>query len=193
MRVAITEVVIADLKRDLSPKTLDIWDNTVRGLVLRILPSGRMTWSVRAWTSSGSRTSIKLGEHPALRAVDARRQALIQLGAVQQGRDPVRERRAEREIRRTAAAAITVEKALTDWQTSRSTSAENPWSATYISRVASALRVHIPARLQRHPLADTRRETWTKLLAGVARDRPGAGAFLYTIVSSFLGYAEAMG
>jgi len=193
MRVALTEALIADLRHDPVTRVIDVWDITVRGLVLRLLPTGRAIWSVRAWTSSGSRTSIKLGEHPSMRVTDARRSALIQLGAVQQGRDPVGERRAERDARRSAAAAITVEQALTDWQTSRTTSAENPWSATYISRVASALRVHVPARLRRQPLRDIRRDTWTELLAKVARDKPGAGAFLYTAISSYLGYAEAMG
>jgi len=79
---------------------------------------------------------------------DARRQALVQLGAVQQGRDPVGERRAARDARRTAAAAITVEEALAEWQRARIYTAESPWSRTYASRVASALRVHIPQRLR---------------------------------------------
>lgn len=193
MRVAITEAIIADLAHQPRTKVLDVWDDMVRGLVLRILPTGRTSWSVRAWTSDGRRTSIKLGEHPALRAVDARRQALIQIGAVQQGRDPVGERRAARQARRTAAASITVEQALTDWQRARTTTVEKPWSRTYASRVASALRVHIPKRLQGQPLRDVRREAWTGLLAKVAQEKPGSGAFLYTVVSSWLGYAEAMG
>ncbi|NGM24403.1 tyrosine-type recombinase/integrase [Roseomonas stagni] len=193
MRVTITEAVITDLQRETRTRVLDLWDDAVRGLVLRLLPSGRATWSVRAWTSSGSRTSIKLGEHPALRVVDARRQALIQLGAVQQGRDPVGERRAARDARRAASAAITVENALADWQRARIYTVEDAWSRTYASRVASALRVHIPQRLRGQPLRDVRRETWTGLLAKVAREKPGAGAFLYTAVSSWLGYAEAMG
>nr|WP_281419559.1 integrase arm-type DNA-binding domain-containing protein [Falsiroseomonas tokyonensis] len=172
---------------------LDVWDATVRGLVLRILPSRRASWSVRAWTADGRRTSIKIGEHPSTKVADARRLALVQLGAVQQGRDPIGERRAAREVRRAAAAAITVDQALTDWQRARIYSAERPWSRTYAYRVESALRVHIPRRIRLQPLRDIRRETWTRLLAGVAQSTPGAGAFLYTVVSSFLGYAEAMG
>jgi len=193
VRATITESIIGDLRRETRAGVLDVWDMTVRGLVLRLLPSGRTTWSVRAWTSSGSRTSIKLGEHPALRVVDARRQALIQIGAVQQGRDPVGERRAARQARREASAAITVEHALSEWQRARIHAAEAPWSRTYASRVASALRVHVSSRLRSQPLRDVRREAWTGLLARVAQEKPGAGAFLYTITSSFLGYAEAMG
>lgn len=193
MRVTITEAVITDLQRETRSRVLDVWDDTVRGLVLRLLPSGRTTWSVRAITADGRRTSIKLGEHPALRVVDARRQALVQLGAVQQGRDPVGERRAARDARRAASAAMTVEQALADWQRARIYTVENPWSRTYASRVASALRVHVPKRLRDQPLRDVRRETWTGLLSRLAAEKPGAGAFLYTVISSWLGYAEAMG
>lgn len=193
MRVAITEAVIADLRREAGARVRDVWDTTVRGLVLRILPSGRASWFVRAWTTGGRRTSIKIGEHPALKAADARRLALVQLGAVQQGRDPVGERRTAREARQGAAAAITVETALTGWQRARTAAAERPWSRSYAYRIESALRTHIPKRIRTQPLREVRREAWTRLLAGVAQETPGAGAFLYTVVSSFLGYAEAMG
>jgi integrase len=71
--------------------------------------------------------------------------------------------------------------------------ADGPWSRSYTSRVESALRSHVPVSLRRQPLSEVRRETWTRLLTGVARDKPGAGAFLYTTISSFLGYAEAIG
>lgn len=193
MRTAITETVIADLRRTPTTRVTDVWDTMVRGLILRALPSGRMSWIVRAWSPSGKRMSVKIGEHPATKIADARKLALVQLGAVQQGRDPAGERRAARESRRAAAATITVEHALTVWQTARSTAAESPWSRSYTSRTASALRVHIPKRMRSQPLRDIRREAWTGLLSQVAREKPGAGAFLYTVVSSFLGYAEAMG
>ncbi|MCW3039844.1 MAG: Integrase, partial [Solirubrobacterales bacterium] len=193
VKTRLTEAAIADLHLESRTTVLDVWDTTLRGLVLRLLPSGRTSWSVRAWTSDGRRTSIKLGEHPALRVVDARRQALIQLGVVQQGGDPVGERRAARDARRSASAAITVEQALAEWQRARIAAAEDPWSRTYTSRVASALRVHISKRLRDQPLREVRREMWTGLLSRVAREKPGAAAFLYTVVSSALSYAEAMG
>ena len=190
MRVAITEAVVAaELLRENRTKVLDLWDVTVRGLVLRILPSGRASWSVRAWTADGKRTSIKIGEHPALKTTAARRQALIHLGAVQQGRDPVGDRRAARAAQRAKATGITVQKALTDWQAAR----RSAWSRSYISRLESALRVHVPKRLRGQPLAEVRRETWTGMLSAVAQEKSGSGAFLYTVISSFLGYAEVLG
>jgi integrase len=193
VRVAITEAVIAGLRREATERLRDVWDTTVRGLVLRILPSGRASWFVRAWTTGGRRTSIKIGEHPAIKAADARRLALVQLGAVQQGRDPVGERRTAREAHRAVAAAITVEMALIDWQQARAGAAERPWSRSYAYRTESALRTHIPRRIRIQPLREVRRETWTRLLAGVAQETPGAGAFLYTVVSSFLSYADTLG
>lgn len=191
MRITITETIIAaELRRENRTKVLDVWDAKVGGLVLRILPSGRASWFARAWIPhEGRRTSIKLGEYPALRIPAARRQALVHLGAVQQGQDPARDRRAARAARRAKVTGISVETALVDWQAARRSS----WSRTYIRRLESALRVHVPQRLRSQPLAEVRRETWTRMLAAVAQETPGAGAFLYTVVSSFLGYAETMG
>lgn len=191
MRVAITESVIAEARRRGGAQ--ELWDATVRGLALRILATGRASWLVRTWTGTGKRTSIKIGEHPALKPAEARKMALVQLGAVQQGRDPVGERRAARAARRAAAKAVTVAQGLRDWQRARERAAERPWAPSYSYRVGSALRTHLPARLLTQPLAEVRRETWTRLLAKVAAERPGSGAFLYTVISSFLGYAEAMG
>lgn len=191
MRVAITESVIAEARRRGGAQ--ELWDATVRGLALRILATGRASWLVRTWTGTGKRTSIKIGEHPALKPAEARKMALVQLGAVQQGRDPVGERRAARAARRAAAKAVTVAQGLRDWQRARERAAERPWAPSYSYRVGSALRTHLPARLLAQPLAEVRRETWTRLLAKVAAERPGSGAFLYTVVSSFLSYAEAMG
>ena len=37
MRVAITETLIADLKHQSHTRVIDVWDITVRGLVLRLL------------------------------------------------------------------------------------------------------------------------------------------------------------
>lgn len=197
MRVVINEAVIGDLQRQPSTKIRDIWDITVRGLVLRILPSGRASWAVRAWTAEGKRTSIKIGEHPAIKVVDARKLALIQLGEVQKGADPVEQRRAARrarlEARRAAGSALTVEQAMVQWQRARTSSPDRPWSQNYAYRIESALRAHIPTSLRKQPLAVIRRDGWTKLLSEVATEKPGAGAFLYTIISSFLSYADAMG
>lgn len=192
MRIAITDSIIAK-NRQTSGSSLDLWDSKVRGLVLRIQPTGHASWFVRTTAPDGRRTSIKLGEHPALKPAEARKAALVQLGAVQQGRDPVAERRTAREARKTTAKALTVQQAMDDWRRARERAAERPWAPSYTYRVESALRTHIPTRLASQPLRESTRETWVKLLTKVAEERPGSAAFLYTSLSSFFSYAETVG
>jgi integrase len=192
MRASITESIIARLRAE-ERQPAEVWDTKVAGLLLRTYASGRAAWFIRAYTAAGKRTRIKLGEHPHLGVTEARRAALGQLAAVQQGRDPVAEKRAARAARRAALAVRTVEAAITAWQAARSGAAEGAWSPRYARAVSSALRVHIPAHVRSKPLPEVGRETWMGLISKAARDRPGAAAFLYTSVSSFLGYAEAMG
>jgi integrase len=189
MRALITETIIARV----TGSATEVWDTKVSGLVLRCSVTGRSVWFIRAWTADGKRTRVKLGEHPHIGVAEARRLALAQLGAIQQGRDPVAERRAAREARKAAHAALTVGDAMAAWQAARSQAVEKSWSPRYARATASALRVHVPPGLRSKPLREVTRETWTKLLAEVARSKPGAGAYLYTVVSSFLAYAEVMG
>lgn len=171
----------------------DHWDSKFAGLVLRTYASGHRAWFVRTRTREGKRTRIKLGDHPHIGTAEARRLAVAQIAAVQQGRDPVTERRAARQARRTAAAALTVGVALDRWQEARSTKCDRPWSPRYARAVASAVSVHVPAALRKVPLREVTRETWTRTITKVTRTKPGAAAFLYTSISSFLAYAEAMG
>lgn len=192
MRAAISDSIIAQVQQA-GQFPVDLWDIRVSGLVLRLRASGQATWLIRTTTQDGRRTSIKVGEHPHLSPSEARRQAVIHLGHVQRGGDPVAERKAVREQRRAAAAALTVEKALTEWQAARSNAVEKPWSPRHARATASAIRTHISDDLGRKVLRDISRETWTRIVTRVARDRPGAAAHLYTLLSSFLGYAEAMG
>lgn len=192
MRASITDIIIARLRSD-ARQPAEVWDTKVSGLLLRTYASGRAAWFVRAYTAAGKRTRIKLGEHPHLGVTEARRAALGQLAAVQQGRDPVAEKRAVRAARRAAREVRSVDSALATWQAARSGAAEGAWSPRYTRAVASALRVHISASVRSKPLSEVGRETWMGLIAKAAKDRPGAAAFLYTITSSFLGYAEALG
>jgi integrase len=192
MRAAITETLIATLRQ--SPELpVEVWDGKVVGLVLRVYGSGRATWFVRAWTPDGRRTRARIGQHPHIGVAEARRLALIQIGIIHQGRDPMVERRAAREARLTSQQGFTVAVALEEWQAARSQAADQPWSPRYIRAVTSALRVHVPLELRQQRLREVERATWTRMLAGVARDKPGAGAFLYTAISAFLSYAEVMG
>lgn len=192
MQVSITEALVSRL-RDRDQQPAEIWDSKVTGLLIRTYASGRATWFVRARTCSGKKTRIKLGEHPHLGIAEARRAALGQLAAVQQGGDPVAEKRATRAALQAARKVLTVGAALAEWQAARGASAGGPWSLRYERVVTSAVRVHVPAGLRSKPLRDVGREIWMAMIGKVARDKPGAGASLYTMMSSFLGYAEALG
>jgi hypothetical protein len=56
-------------------------DATVRGLRLRIEPTGRKTWSVLG-RADGKLVRERLGEFPAMSLADARLEAVRVLGAV---------------------------------------------------------------------------------------------------------------
>jgi integrase len=79
-----------------------LWDAKVRGLFLRITPSGRRTWSVRYTSQHGKSQDAKLGPYPALTVEAARRKAIELLARVHSGEDPAAERRERRQ-------AVTVE------------------------------------------------------------------------------------
>lgn len=152
-----------------------------------------MVWFVRATTREGKKTRPKLGEWPGIGVAEARKLARQHLAAIQQGADPVGERRAARAAREAARGARTVHAAMRAWIAFHTAHPTKPWSATYTRNVESALRVHLPRRLSDRPLRETTREEWTAFIAGVRDAAPGAAAFLYTVCGSFLGHAEAKG
>lgn len=192
MQVSITDSLVLRLRGG-ERQPAEVWDSKITGLLIRTYASGRATWFVRTRTTSGKKTRIKLGEHPHLGITEARRAALKQLAAVQKGGDPVAERQAARAALQATRNGFTVHAALAAWQAVRGASMGGPWSWRYERAVTSALRVHVPAGIRSKPLRDVGREIWMSMIAKVAREKPGAGASLYTMLSSFLGYAEALG
>ncbi|MCE7028919.1 tyrosine-type recombinase/integrase [Jiella avicenniae] len=90
----------------------DFWDDVVRGLVLRVSPTG-----VKAWTvvynreADGEKRRVTLGKFPALSLEKARRKALDAVAAVSDGLDPAGDKRARREAMTVAdLAALYVER-----------------------------------------------------------------------------------
>ncbi|MFC7475656.1 integrase arm-type DNA-binding domain-containing protein [Dankookia sp. GCM10030260] len=92
MRAAVTGSLIGRLRAD-PGKHVEVWDTKVVGLVLRLRGPGRAVWVDRARTADGKRATAKVGDHRVLRAADAGRPALVALATIQQGRDPLVERR----------------------------------------------------------------------------------------------------
>ena len=78
-------------------KQTDFWDDLVRGLVLRVLPSGVKTWRVIYSRASDSRKmAVTLGRFPALDLELARRKAKKIVAQLADGADPSGDRRAQR-------------------------------------------------------------------------------------------------
>lgn len=168
---------------------VELWDARVPGLVLRVMPSGRAAWSVRARTTDGKRTRPTLGTWPAVGIAEARRRALATLAAVQGGADPVQERRHERAARAASAAAPTVADRLTEWSRARGPG----WSQKYRDEIARQVDRDIVPALGKRVLADTTRTDWTDFIAAKRRTAPAMASSLFRTVSSFLGHAEAHG
>ncbi|MGE3576794.1 MAG: tyrosine-type recombinase/integrase [Dehalococcoidia bacterium] len=77
----------------LSPGTsaIEEWDTQQRGLIVRVLPSGRVEFAIR-YRIHGKRRRLKLGEYPALSLAEARKRARRAQSAIDNGEDPARDR-----------------------------------------------------------------------------------------------------
>lgn len=74
-------------------KILDIWDTKLPGFVLRVYPSGSKSFLCSYRRDDGRRTWTSLGTSAVLTPSQARELARDVLSKVQQGRDPVKEKR----------------------------------------------------------------------------------------------------
>ena len=81
---------------NLEPKNgfLEVRDTDLKGLILRIRPSGQRAWYYQYRTAEGGQTRIKLGDFSALTPDGARVRALAHANEVRTGRNPVAEKRA---------------------------------------------------------------------------------------------------
>lgn len=78
-------------------------DTQVRGLELRVCGDGRKAWSLRYRNREGQQKRLALGAFPAIDLADAREAALLHLGRVAGGADPVVEKKKEVEQARARA------------------------------------------------------------------------------------------
>jgi integrase len=76
----------------------DYWDELVRGLVLRVSPSGVKAWTaVYRRASDGAKRRVTLGKFPTMTLDKARARALAVMSAAAEGEDPAGKRRAQRD------------------------------------------------------------------------------------------------
>ncbi|WP_428489115.1 tyrosine-type recombinase/integrase [Rhodopila sp.] len=172
---------------------LELWDTRAIGLVLRITPSGTATWAVRGRTTGGKRTRAKLGTWPAVGIAEARKRALRATAAIQDGGDPVAERRAARADRVARSALPTVTQRFAEWQAAKTEDKAKPWSVRHAKEVRRIGLRDITPALGKRPLAETTRSDWTALIATKRKTAPAMASLLYRVCAAFLGHAEANG
>jgi integrase len=79
------------------PRDMVHWDDAVPGFGLRVKPSGVRTWVIQYRNAHGQTRRLSLGPASVLTPEQARARAKIELGRVEEGRDPSGERRMARE------------------------------------------------------------------------------------------------
>jgi integrase len=75
------------------PTATEAWDTQQPGLIVRVLPSGRIEFAIR-YRIHGKRRRLKLGEYPAVSLATARKRARQAQSAIDNGADPARDRQA---------------------------------------------------------------------------------------------------
>ncbi|MDR3534237.1 MAG: integrase arm-type DNA-binding domain-containing protein [Rhodopila sp.] len=188
----LTDAYLRTIKRPEAGR-LELRDNQVVGLVLRMTPAGVASWSLRSRTRDGKQTRPTLGTWPSMSIKEARRAARSALVSVQGGGDPVGEKQAARAARKAQEAEASVSDRLTEWQTARAGDLVNPWSPRHAAEIGRLLKHDIPAKLAAKPLTATMRSDWTNLVTQKRKLAPAAASNLYRALSAFLGYAEACG
>lgn len=146
---------------------------------------------MRATSQEKKKAPPKRGEW--LGVGEARNLARQHLAAIQQGADPVGERRSARAARVAAQGARTVHVAMREGMAFCVAHPQKPWAATYARNAESALRVHLPPKPSAKPLRETAREEWTAFIAEEREIARGAAAFLHIVRGSFMGHAGAKG
>ncbi|MET0085779.1 MAG: site-specific integrase [Sedimenticola sp.] len=88
MQESITQQLVSDLRKQVErkplTKPLEVWDTSLRGFILRIQPSGVMSYIIQI--ERGRR--VTLGKANILTVGQARNKATIALGTAADGRDP---------------------------------------------------------------------------------------------------------
>jgi integrase len=114
-RINLTDAAIQRLRRP-ADSPIDYWDTTLRGLGLRISPSGRKTFNVQTKVLRKGRrrdTRIKLGVYPEISLADARTKAVEVKRQASDDLDPIAVRAQERDAK-VAASVRAVSTAFTN-------------------------------------------------------------------------------
>jgi integrase len=190
MAKELTDAFIQALKPPATGR-IEVRDTRVPGFSVRITKTGTTSFYIRKWLKAGRPTRILVAHWPAVSLKRARELALTQLAAVAQGRDPVGERRAEREAREAALAEHTVRERLLEWQQARI--AANAWTIGYAKEVARICAKRFEPVLGHRALRSTTRAEWVSAITADRARAPSTATWAYLVASSFFVFAEAHG
>lgn len=157
------------------------WDHVVKGLGLRVYPSGRKTF-VLSYRTGARKRLMALGAYGVLTLDEARTTAKRKLGNVLDGKDPLREREA-----RLAEATVKElgERWLDDWIAPK----RKPLTiADYRFRMAR----YVYTSLGHLRIGDVTRADVAKLHGSLA-GKPRQGNYVLAIASAFFTWTERMG
>lgn len=191
MRVKLSDAWLRAMTPPLAGR-VEVRDLGCPGLVLRLTSSGAASWSARGLMPDGRHGRVTLGTYPEVGLAAARKRARATTAAVQGGADPLAEKRAEAEAKRSAP---TVAARWEEWATmaARTAMKGRGWSDSHAGRVAWTLERVVKPELGDRPLAETTREDWIALVAAQHKKGPAAAALFLRVASAFLNHAEAAG
>ena len=114
----LTEKIIAGLDCEAGQKDRLVFDDTIRGLGLRISHAGAKSFLVQYLNASGTKRRLPIGAWGAITLEQARQAAQSILGQVANGRDPYSERNTAKENAQREADGdkLTLSALLLDWQ-----------------------------------------------------------------------------
>jgi integrase len=154
-----------------------LWDDELSGFGLVAYPTGMKAY-VAQYRQAGRSRRTRIGEHGRLTPDQARRQAKIILGQVEQGHDPIEARRAERQRR-------TLREVAADFMRDHIRAKRKPRTAKEFQRV---LDRHILPALGSKRLVDIRRPEVARLHASLAA-APIVANKVLEIISAIWGIA----
>jgi integrase len=167
----LTEKIIATLTCEAGQKDRLVFDDTVRGLGLRISSKGAKNFLVQFRSASGIKRRLPLGTWGSITLEQARQGAKTALGQVASGRDPFADREIEKARAQQAADGdkLTLSALLSDWQSIGLASNRPSYRKEAVRAVAVAFEAYLKRRADALQKADV-----VKALDGLVKAGKGA-------------------
>lgn len=172
---------------------MEIRDDDVTGLILRVGADGTATWCLRTRTRDGRQTRPKIGTFPGKGLAQARIEARKALARIQGGGDLVAEKKEARAAREAEASKRTTAAAFYEWIEARERDRVKPLADKTAHEYRRCFVRDVLPKLGKLPLSDVTREQWVGIVSAKRRSAPVQASLLYRIVAAFLGHAEASG